>query len=193
MQRQDYYFISVIALGLVFVMLWQFGTFSSNVKQENIGEEILKYVNQTYLMQHEDNARDIQDQKKDIKDEENRKFEQSGRDNQTKQFSIALSNLLGNFTAYIDKSNNTISKILQEIIKDEKQNIKILKALNQSQSNQANMLNLTHTAMGQNQDIIDRILRDHSTIQTKIGNTTNDIKNITTTIDLSLDKYGKNS
>jgi hypothetical protein len=60
--KQDYYFISIIAIGLTFILLWQIGTFSSNITQTELTNEtrlegknqtalIVDYFNQSFLNQ----------------------------------------------------------------------------------------------------------------------------------------------
>jgi hypothetical protein len=178
MERSDYYFIILIALGLSFIFLWQIGTFSSNLQTKNIANEtkqdveITKYEteNQTKLIIDYFDRQNNTTHKilSELHEDDVKKLQMLGMLNQSE---INQDIILGNMTDAM------------------KQNHDILNFLNQSIKNQETMIAQNHNHTLELLQVSNEhkiVAQDHDMLQQISSNITNLTSN-------ELNRYGENS
>ena len=168
MKRSDFYFIIVMATLLTVIILWQFGNLSTNKETQQI-------ANQTLIQLHEDKARENQTAIQ-------QKFEEEGREKQTKINKALLMEMKQELKSYIINQNQTTQKELQY--------------QREALENQEIMIKQIKSAMQQNDNItkdIFRISQEHKQVAKDHDSISTDIQNVTNNTDKSLYRYGENS
>src|SRR5688500_4661200 len=168
MKRSDFYFIIVMATLLTVIILWQFGNLSTNKETQQI-------ANQTLIQLHEDKARENQTAIQ-------QKFEEEGREKQTKINKALLMEMKQELKSYIINQNQTTQKELQY--------------QREALENQEIMIKQIKSAMQQNDNItkdIFRISQEHKQVAKDHDSISTDIQNVNNNTDKSLYKYGENT
>ena len=168
MKRSDFYFVIVMTALIAIIIMWQFGNLSTNKETQQI-------ANQTLIQLHEDKARENQTAIQ-------QKFEEEGREKQTKINKALLMEMKQELKSYIINQNQTTQKELQY--------------QREALENQEIMIKQIKSAMQQNDNItkdIFRISQEHKQVAKDHDALSTDIQNVTNNTDKSLYKYGENS